>query len=322
MIDLISLQYLVPFLIFIILIVSFFGVKRYITNRDMRDRISTIKGEKSKKSSFIPHPELTEEFNVRSLLRRPFDILRELNKKAVMDFKLRFEQCGWNPQMAPIMIPIVKFVGTLVFIGFFFSINATIIKFALLPFYIKAVVFCVFVFFGFRTFEYTADIFRYYRYAKIDDGLPMVLDLVMVCTRGGLSLDKSFDRIAQEIAYVMPEIAKELTITSAELSILPERRVALENLARRVDLPLVHSLAVALAQAEEQGVSIGQTLQVLSQEFTKQKLIDLEEKAGRLPATLTVPMMLCSLPVLFIIILGPGISQMMESGFFAKLSAK
>jgi tight adherence protein C len=305
-----------------VLIVSFFFVRRYIINRDMKSRLSMIKGERIRASSFVPNAEEKEDVTFHTLVKKPFEALREINKKAVIDFKVRFEQCGWNPQLAPVIIPLVKFIGVIVFILFFFVINATIHKFNVMPFYVKAVVFLIFVFCGFRSFEYTADIFKYYRYKKIDDSLPMVLDLVMVCTRAGLSLDKSFDRIAQEIGYIMPDMAKELTITSAELSILPERRLALENLTKRVDLPLVHSLSVALAQAEEQGVSIGQTLQVLSQEFNKQKLLEIEAKAGRLPATLTVPMMICSLPVLFIIILGPGISQMIDSGFFAKLGAK
>jgi tight adherence protein C len=308
-----------PILIFLVLGISFFILRKHIIDRDLRSRLSNIQDKKERTRIFVSDLEKTGTFNPLSLLRKPFDILREFNKKSIIDFKIRFEQCGWNPQLAPLIIPIIKFLGVVAFILFFSLINANIPEFTSLPFIAKGALFILFIFLGLRSFEYTADAFKYFRYKKIGDGLPMVLDLVMVCTRAGLSLDMSLDRIAQEIAYVMPETAKELTITSAELSILPERRIALDNLAKRVDLPLVHSLAVALTQAEEQGVSIGQTLQLLSQEFSKQKLLDLEAKAGRLPATMTVPMMLCSLPVLFIIILGPGVTQMISSGFLEHL---
>lgn len=131
-------------------------------------------------------------------------------------------------------------------------------------------------------------------------------------------MERSFDRLSQELAFDNPDLAREFAVTAAELSILPERRVAYENLMRRVSLPLMNALCVSLIQAEDQGVSIGHTLQVLSQEFTKQKLLEIEGRAARLPALLSIPIIFFSLPSLMIIIMGPAISQIAQSAFFSQ----
>jgi tight adherence protein C len=314
--------FLLPGVVFIVILLTYYVVRRVIMKRQVKLRIASIKEKREGHEHVDLLPSRTKRVTLRQFIQEPLEKLREANKKAASKFKLQFEQCGWNPQLAPILVPIVKFVGIFLFIFFFEIINTTVPQFMDLPFVIKGVIFIIFIFLGFRSFEYTTDIFKKMRYAELKKSLAMVLDLLVVCTRAGLSLDKSFERIAQEIAYLAPVMAKELAIISAELSILPNRRTALENFSKRVALPLVRSITIALIQAEEQGVSIGQTLQVLSQEYSKQKLLELEAKAAKLPATLTVPMILFSLPVLFIIILGPGVSKMLENPFFDNLVKK
>lgn len=310
---------LIPMIIFMALMITFFVLRKNIERKALKSRFANIKGQKEQ-GFFAQYS--SQNSNLPPFLRSLFGRLVDFNKNAVLRFKLDFEQCGWNPQAAPYLVPIIKLVGILVFIGCFVMIKDTIPQFKGLPYFVKACVFVVFIFMGFRSFDYTAGIFKRIRYKELEQTLPMVIDLLVVCTRSGLSLDKSIDRIAHEIGYLVPSMAKELAITATELAILPERRMALQNLAKRVELPLVKSLTIALVQAEEQGVSIGQTLQILSQESSKQRLLDMEAKAARLPSMLTVPMMIFSLPVLFILILGPGISKMIDSNFFSNMSKR
>ena len=136
--------------------------------------------------------------------------------------------------------------------------------------------------------------------------MPDGLDLLVICAEAGLSLDSALSRVAEEIAASSPELADELGVTSIELNFLPERRMALENLARRVALPAMRGVINTLIQTEKHGTPLSQALRVLSAEFRDQRMLKAEEKAARLPATLTVPMILFILPTLFIVLVGPA----------------
>ena len=136
--------------------------------------------------------------------------------------------------------------------------------------------------------------------------LPDGLDLLVICAEAGLSLDTALNRVADEIATSSPEMADELGITSVELNFLPERRTALENLSKRVKIPAMRGVINTLIQTEKYGTPLSQALRVLSAEFREQRMLLAEEKAARLPAILTVPMILFILPTLFIVLVGPA----------------
>lgn len=144
---------------------------------------------------------------------------------------------------------------------------------------------------------------------KIQKQMPDALDLFVICAEAGLGLDAAFVRVAREIGPSSPELADELGLTSIELSFLPNRRDALNNLSRRVDLPSIRSFTNTLSQTEKYGTPLTQSLRVLSAEFRNERLMKAEEKAARLPATLTVPMICFILPPLFIVLIGPAIIQ-------------
>jgi tight adherence protein C len=135
---------------------------------------------------------------------------------------------------------------------------------------------------------------------------PNALDLLLVCVESGQSLDASLQRVAREIDKESVELAEELALTVAEMSYLPERRQALENLAMRTGVDSVRSVVSTLKQAEKHGTAIGAALRVLSQESRDLRLAEAERKAAALPPKLTVPMILFFLPVLFIVILTPA----------------
>ncbi len=135
---------------------------------------------------------------------------------------------------------------------------------------------------------------------------PEALDMLLICVQSGMSVEASFGKVAKEIANQSVELAEELSLTTAELSYLPDRRVAFENLAKRTALPSVKAVTTALIQAERYGTPVGQALRVMAKENRDMRMAEAEKKAAALPPKLTVPMILFFLPVLFVVILGPA----------------
>lgn len=151
------------------------------------------------------------------------------------------------------------------------------------------------------------------RQAALTKGLPDALDLLVICAESGLALDVALERVASEISSANPELGEELDLTAIELGFLPERRQALTNLNRRTNLPAIRGVVNTLLQTEKYGTPLSQSLRVLANEFRDQRLLRAEEKAARLPATLTVPMILFILPVLFVVLIGPAIISVMDN---------
>lgn len=149
------------------------------------------------------------------------------------------------------------------------------------------------------------------RQFSIRRAFPDALDLLLICVESGMSIETAFQRVSKEIGAQSVELAEELTVATAELAFLPDRRQAYENLAQRVDLEGVKAVSTALVQAERYGTPLGQTLRVLAQENRDLRMSAAEKKAAALPPQLTVPMILFFLPVLFIVILGPAAIKVM-----------
>src|SRR5688572_10891419 len=149
------------------------------------------------------------------------------------------------------------------------------------------------------------------RQMSMKRAFPDALDLLLICVESGMSVETAFKRVSDEIGTQSVPLAEEFTLTTAELSYLPERRQAYENLAKRTDLEGVKSVCVALQQAERYGTPLGQTLRTMAQENRDMRMAEAEKKAAGLPPKLTVPMILFFLPVLFVVILGPAIIKVM-----------
>jgi len=144
------------------------------------------------------------------------------------------------------------------------------------------------------------------RSAAIRKGLPDALDLLVICAEAGLTVDASFGRVARELGKAYPELGDEFALTSIELGFLTDRRSAFENLANRIDLESVRGVVTTMIQTEKYGTPLASALRVLSAEFRNERMMRAEEKAARLPAIMTVPLILFILPVLFVVILGPA----------------
>jgi tight adherence protein C len=151
------------------------------------------------------------------------------------------------------------------------------------------------------------------RQEKIRKSLPDALDLMVICAEAGLSLDATLMRVADEMSSAGPEMADEFSLTSLELGFLPDRQKALENLASRSNLQGVRGMVNTLMQAERYGTPLAHSLRVLSQESRDERMLKAEEKAARLPALLTVPMIVFILPPLFIVLLGSAILDIMDN---------
>ncbi|MGB8602116.1 MAG: type II secretion system F family protein [Rhizomicrobium sp.] len=143
-------------------------------------------------------------------------------------------------------------------------------------------------------------------------GFPDALDLLLICVESGMSAEMAFEKVASEIGRTSPVLAEEFSLTTAELSYLPERRQAFDNLAARCGYDGVQAVVTALTQAEKYGTTLGQALRVCARENREMRMARAEKKAAALPAKLTVPMILFFLPCLFVVIMGPAIMKIMH----------
>jgi tight adherence protein C len=151
------------------------------------------------------------------------------------------------------------------------------------------------------------------RAKQLQLGLPDALDLMVICAEAGLSLDATLVRVSRELANTWPELAEEFGITAAELTFMPERRMAFDNLNNRADSDGIRGLVNTLQQTAKFGTPLAQSLRVLATEMRTARMTRAEEKAARLPALMTVPMMIFILPTLFIVLLGPAAINVMDT---------
>src|SRR3954447_18303295 len=151
------------------------------------------------------------------------------------------------------------------------------------------------------------------RHHQMELGLPDALDLLVICAEAGLSLDASLVRVSRELELTWPELSEEFGITAAELTYLPERKGAFDNLNARTNMGSIRGVVNTLLQTAKFGTPLAQSLRILATEFREARMTRAEEKAARLPALLTVPMIVFILPTLFIVVLGPAIISVLDT---------
>jgi len=151
------------------------------------------------------------------------------------------------------------------------------------------------------------------RRGKLSKSVPDALDLMVICAEAGLSLDATLSRVSGEMENTDPELAEELSLTSLELGFLPDRRKALSNLGLRTDLSVLRSLTNTLMQSERYGTPLASSLRVMASESRDERIMKAEEKAARLPAMLTVPMIIFIMPPLFVVLIGPAVISTIDA---------
>jgi tight adherence protein C len=248
----------------------------------------------------------TEPKKIFKDLVHRLNLLNELNDAATVK-KLRMAGYrGQSPVMtfiaARVILPVLMFV-----VAAFYAF--IVLKHLEYPFFTKLSGVLALTLFGF----YAPGLYLKNRIGKrqlaIRRAWPDALDLLLICVESGMGLENALAKVADEVVAQCPELAQELTLLTAELSYLPDRAKAYENLSERTGLDVVRALVVSLGQSEKYGTSVGQSLRVLAQESRDQRLSAAEKKAHALPPKLTVPMILFFLPVLFAVIIGPAVIQ-------------
>lgn len=239
------------------------------------------------------------------LMRRVTQRLNLLKTKTGTKTIERLSQAGWRSKDALVVFLFMKLVLPFVFTaGTFFLFN--VMQLVELDGTMSMLVPIA----GLGLGAYAPEIFVKNAIGKrqklIREGLPDAIDLLVICAEAGLSLDAALNRVSHEVQRASPEIADEVGLTAVELGFLPERRQALDNLLKRCPLPAVRGIVNTLLQTEKYGTPLANALRVLAAEYREERMLRAEAKAARLPALLTVPMIVFIMPSLFIVIIGPA----------------
>lgn len=251
-----------------------------------------------------------------TLMHKVVDKLKLLRSAQARKVSLKLMQAGWRSKDA-----VVRFFFFKLALPFAFGGIATFLIYGLDAYDLspagKAAAALGAVIFG----AYLPDILvrnaAQKRREAIRKSLPDALDLMVICSEAGLSLDATLLRVADEMQKTAPELADEFSLTGLELGFLPDRRVALQNLALRTDLTVLRGMVSTLLQAERYGTPLAHSLRVLSAESREERAMKAEEKAARLPALLTVPMIVFILPPLFVVLIGPAALRTIDA--FSKM---
>lgn len=136
-------------------------------------------------------------------------------------------------------------------------------------------------------------------------GFPDMMDLLVVCADAGLGLAAAFERVGRELGESYPNLSANIHMANLEIRAGRTMAEALEHFGDRLGLAEVRSFATLIQQSDELGSSITDALRVYSEDMRHKRLSTAEEKAYALPAKLSMPLMICVFPVLFVVILLP-----------------
>ena len=251
--------------------------------------------------------------------------LRQAPKAYMKDIVVRFSLSKWlGTDKSKLQLAQAGFRGSQAEISFlFFRLVSPIAMFSIAvsymyvtdlqySFLIKALIAMVALYAGIKAPELFLSNIITKRQQSIRRAFPDSLDLLLICVESGMSIEHAFRKVSGEIGAQSIPLAEELTLTTAELSFLPDRRMAFENLGLRTGLEAVRSICTVLIQAERYGTPLGTALRVLSQESRDNRMMEAEKKAAALPPKLTVPMIVFFLPILFAVITTPAVIQIRQ----------
>jgi len=245
------------------------------------------------------------------LMRRVVNKLKLLQSKQTQQASLKLVQAGWRGKDALIIYAFFKLVLPLLIaiaaVTFVYGLGALDAKPML-----KMITPAGSVLLAFMAPDLVIKNQTTKRMDTIRKALPDALDLMVICAEAGLTLDSALNRVTAEMGRSAPELADEFGLTAVELGFLPDRRQALNNLAQRIPLDSMRGVVTTLIQTERYGTPLAMSLRVLSSEFRNERMMKAEEKAARLPATMTVPLIMFILPTLFVVLLGPAACQISD----------
>jgi tight adherence protein C len=276
--------------------------KRVKALNERRDQLKAgiVTVNAKKRQSIVRRNETTD--SIKSFL----ESLKVLQDSQLKDIQQKLAQAGIRKKEWAVAVVLGRMIGPIV-LGLLFGILIYAVNyFPLWPAYKKFGLFAGAVILGYKGPDLWIQNLINKRTKEIRKGLPDALDLLVICAEAGLTVDAAFGRVARELGRAYPELGDEFALTAIELSFLTERRMAFENLAYRVNLESVKGVVTTMIQTERYGTPLASALRVLSAEFRNERMMRAEEKAARLPAIMTIPLILFILPTLFIVILGPA----------------
>lgn len=257
----------------------------------------------------VVRPVRAQAFNFVEWVVERLDLMKH---KGVDQFREKLAQAGWRSKNALIIYVFLKFTvvlaaiaGALLFLYVFPVFDIPDISRLAAALGVMAIGLYV-------PNLFTSNVVAR-RQEKITLAMPEGLDLLLVCAEAGLSFGAALEYVANETRETLPEFSDEISQTSIELKFLPDRREALQNLARRVPIPDMRSFANTLIQTERHGTPLSEALRVMSEDMRTKRLTKAEEKAARLPAVLIIPMLVFILPALFIVVVGPAALDIMDA---------
>lgn len=302
--------------VFLAAIAAFFTVmavgRTLITRNTFSSRIKLLQERRNalKSGMVAPRRRRRQYTETVHLMRRIVNRLQLLKKDQIAELNARLVSTGIRSKdaiyiytFAKLVLPVVLGSAALAYTLFIMAENPAIWKWGVPVFGI---------YLGIRLPEFYLDYRRSGRYKRIQQSLADTLDLLMICAEAGLSLAQGLERVSRELKNAYPEMADELGLTSIEMSFQPDRQKSLNGLAQRVKLPEVKGIVNVLIQTEKYGTPIAQALRTLSAEFRTQRMLRAEQKAARLPAIMTVPMIIFILPTLFIVVIAPAAINLLD----------
>ncbi|KPF77960.1 type II secretion system F family protein [Novosphingobium sp. AAP93] len=276
--------------------------KRVKALNERRDQLKSgiVTVNAKKRQSIVRRNETTD--NIKTFL----ESLKVLQDSQLKDIQQRLAQAGIRKKEWAVAVVLARMIGPIV-LGLFFGVLIYGVNyFPLWSAFKKFGLFAGMVILGYKGPDLWITNMMNKRTKEIRKGLPDALDLLVICAEAGLTVDAAFARVARELGRAYPELGDEFALTAIELSFLTERRMAFENLAYRVNLESVKGVVTTMIQTERYGTPLASALRVLSAEFRNERMMRAEEKAARLPAIMTIPLILFILPTLFVVILGPA----------------
>ncbi|MDF8332483.1 type II secretion system F family protein [Novosphingobium cyanobacteriorum] len=283
--------------------------KRVKALNDRREQLKAgiVTNSARKRASIIRRNQTTD--TIRTFL----ESLKVLQDSQLKDIQQKLAQAGIRKKEWAVAVILGRMIGPIV-LGLLAGIMIYWVNyFPEWASYKKFGAFAIMVILGYKGPDIFVANLVGKRTNEIRKGLPDALDLLVICAEAGLTVDAAFNRVARELGRAYPELGDEFALTAIELSFLTERRQAFENLAYRVNLESVKGVVTTMIQTERYGTPLASALRVLSAEFRNERMMRAEEKAARLPAIMTVPLILFILPTLFIVILGPAACSISDS---------
>jgi len=248
----------------------------------------------------------------RSVMKQIVERFKLSQGKSLADLRLKLRRAGYQARDAMFVFLFAKLatMGGLAATGIFFLVLVPVVD---VPGSIGLLIAMFAAVIGWVLPDAVIKNLSQKREDVLRKAMPDALDLMVICAEAGLGLDSALDRVGREIGPTCPELAEEIGLTSVEMNFMPDRHAALRGLADRVPIPSVTALVNTLIQTEKYGTPLAQSLRVLSLEMRDERMMKAEEKAAKLPAILTVPMILFILPPLFVVLIGPAALKVMDA---------